>query len=209
MSADDGFLTRWSRRKALARQAPPEAPAVAPETATGTAQPAQAGLPQQAEPAPGPAEFDLASLPALETITAATDVSVFLKAGVPESLRNAALRQVWAADPAIRDYVGLSEYAWDFNTPGAIEGFGEIAPGTDVMKIVRDIMDGMPSAPLPEVERKAQALLEATPDAQEREDLDLPDRAVAIAPEPPENPDVPAQAVPVRPRRRHGGATPG
>jgi hypothetical protein len=33
---------------------------------------------------------------------------------------------VWTADPAIRDFVGLAENAWDFNAPDAITGFGAL-----------------------------------------------------------------------------------
>jgi hypothetical protein len=31
-------------------------------------------------------------------------------------------------DPAIRNYVGLSENAWDFNAPGGVPGFGLLDP---------------------------------------------------------------------------------
>jgi hypothetical protein len=31
-------------------------------------------------------------------------------------------------DPAIQNYVGLSENAWDFNTPGGVPGFGPLDP---------------------------------------------------------------------------------
>lgn len=31
-------------------------------------------------------------------------------------------------DPAIRNYVGLSEYSWDFNAPGGVPGFGPLNP---------------------------------------------------------------------------------
>jgi hypothetical protein len=41
-------------------------------------------------------------------------------------LTRAALRRAWAADPQIRDFVGLADYDWDFNTPGAIAGFGSL-----------------------------------------------------------------------------------
>jgi hypothetical protein len=33
---------------------------------------------------------------------------------------------VWTADPAIRDFVGLAENAWDFNAADAITGFGAL-----------------------------------------------------------------------------------
>jgi hypothetical protein len=39
-------------------------------------------------------------------------------------LTRAALRQAWASDPAIRDFVGIAENQWDFNDPTAMPGFG-------------------------------------------------------------------------------------
>jgi Protein of unknown function (DUF3306) len=72
-------------------------------------------------------DFDLSTLPSLESITAATDIRPFLAPGVPQALRSAALRRAWSADPAIRDFVGLAENAWDFTAPGAIAGFGTLS----------------------------------------------------------------------------------
>src|SRR3546814_6568509 len=73
-------------------------------------------------------------LPSLENLTAESDLTAFLREGVPESLKKAALRKMWLLDPAIRDHVGLAECTWDFNRPGSIPGFGPIgatafAPG--------------------------------------------------------------------------------
>jgi hypothetical protein len=70
--------------------------------------------------------FDPASLPAIESITAATDIRAFLAAGVPAELTRAALRRVWTSDPGIRDFVGLADYDWDFNRPGSMAGFGPL-----------------------------------------------------------------------------------
>jgi hypothetical protein len=83
--------------------------------------------PQPMAPDPGVAAFDPASLPALDSITAATDIRAFLAAGVPAELTRAALRRVWSCDPKIRDFVGLADYAWDFNAPGSMAGFGPLA----------------------------------------------------------------------------------
>ena len=43
------------------------------------------------------------------------------------------MRKMWSLDPAIRDHVGLSEYAWDFNQPGAMRGFGPLEAGRAVV----------------------------------------------------------------------------
>src|SRR3954453_1941274 len=123
------FLSRWSQRKQEARQ-PERKPAE--EAAPSPEEPAE----QAAEP-----EFDLSSLPKLEELTETTDITAFLRKGVPEQLRNAALRKSWALDPAIRNYVNPAlEYAYDWNTPGGVPGNGEIGPGVDVARMVAQIM---------------------------------------------------------------------
>ncbi len=70
--------------------------------------------------------FDPEKLPPIETINAATELRAFLGEGVPAELALAALRRGWSADPAIRDFVGLSENSWNFNDPGAMSGFGTL-----------------------------------------------------------------------------------
>ena len=129
---DKGFLSRWSQRKQEAKQPERDAPAaeadVVPE---GVAESA-------AEP-----EFDISSLPKLEDLTETTDITAFLRKGVPESLRNAALRKSWALDPAIRNYVNPAlDYAYDWNTPGGVPGSSEIGAGMDVARMVSQIMGG-------------------------------------------------------------------
>jgi hypothetical protein len=76
-----------------------------------------------------PTRFDAVSLPPIESIGAASDIRPFLEPGVPQDLARAALRRAWAADPAIRDFIGLSENSWDFNTPDAVPGFGSLTTG--------------------------------------------------------------------------------
>ena len=117
--SDEEFLARWSRRKREAKvtaDAPPQT-----ETAE-TPNPA----PSVAAENPADAKVDLSSLPPIDSITAATDVTAFLRQGIPQDLSRAALRRAWAADPAIRDFVGLAENAWDFNDPHAMPGFGPL-----------------------------------------------------------------------------------
>jgi hypothetical protein len=133
MSGDDkGFLSRWSQRKQEAKQPERDAPAAEADVAS---EPVASSA---AEP-----EFDLSSLPKLEDLTETTDITVFLRKGVPEHLRNAALRKSWALDPAIRNYVNPAlDYAYDWNTPGGVPGNGEIGPGVDIARMVSQIMGG-------------------------------------------------------------------
>jgi Protein of unknown function (DUF3306) len=115
--SDEEFLTRWSRRKR--------------EANTAVEAPRPAGEPQDAPlsgtpETPADTEFDLSSLPPIESITGATDITAFLRKGIPAELSRAALRRAWASDPAIRDFIGLAENAWDFNDPNAMPGFGPL-----------------------------------------------------------------------------------
>jgi hypothetical protein len=112
------FLNRWARQK-QAQQTPP---AKRPQTSEVN----------KPEPEIDQAEL-IAKLPKLEDLTAQSDITGFLQKGVPDALRNLALRQMWSLDPTIRDFVEVAENQWDFNTPGGIHGlFQEVAEGTDI-----------------------------------------------------------------------------
>lgn len=114
--SQEEFLKRWSRRKQEAKAAEQESLSPASEAQPRADEPAT-----DAEP-----EIDLSKLPSLDSITATTDVTEFLRKGIPAELGRAALRRAWAADPAIRDFVGLAENAWDFTDPDAMPGFGAL-----------------------------------------------------------------------------------
>ena len=70
--------------------------------------------------------FNVASLPPIESIGASSDIRSFLASGVPQDLTRAALRRAWVVDPAIRDFIGLSENSWDLNAPNSVPGFGSL-----------------------------------------------------------------------------------
>jgi hypothetical protein len=138
MSEPENFIARWSRRKREAAQEPAaaqDAEATKPPAALDAAvesvrAPEDQGGARDVESAQGgagePAACDLTKLPPIETITAESDIRAFLSPGVPPEMTRAALRRAWAADPKIRDFVGLADYDWDFVTPGAITGFGSL-----------------------------------------------------------------------------------
>lgn len=144
---DKPFLARWSQRKREANQL---APAQAEPTNDAEPVTDDAGR-AVGEPAEREGEaFDLASLPKLEDLTADSDMTVFFRKGVPEGLRNAALRKSWALDPAIRNYVNPAlDYAYDWNAPGGVPGGGELAAGTDIAKLVSQIIGSSEATPKP------------------------------------------------------------
>jgi Protein of unknown function (DUF3306) len=103
----EGFLSRWSRRKAEARQT--EAEEVAAQ--------------EQAQPpsAPEPAEPDVIDprdLPDIDSLTAESDFTVFMRKGVPPELRQQALRKLWRSSPVLANLDGLLEYGEDYTHIG-------------------------------------------------------------------------------------------
>jgi hypothetical protein len=128
---DESLLLRWSRRKHQARQesqqesqqeTPQEA---APEKSTGPAAEAPSAADAASKPVepadPSPAgavdhagepehEVDIESLPDIETLTYESDFSMFLREGVPERLKQAALRKLWLSNPVFANLDGLNDY---------------------------------------------------------------------------------------------------
>ena len=96
---DKPFLSRWSQRK---RQAEEET-RVAEVTAVS-----------EAEPEAEPAEIDPAELPDIDSLEAGSDFSVFLRKGVPNALKQKALRRLWQVDPAFKHICMLDDYNQDF-----------------------------------------------------------------------------------------------
>lgn len=169
------FLSRWSRRKRAASIPPPQGeggdPGRDPGEPAGGASPLpaeRAESPPHPDPLPASggreiapragggehhgsareeAEFDPASLPSLESIDAGTDVSAFLRPGVPAELTQAALRRAWVTDPAIRDFVGIAENAWDFNAPGGVPGFEPLRAIDDVQRLAAQVLGTLPAPP--------------------------------------------------------------
>jgi hypothetical protein len=197
MSAPEGFLTRWSRLKRTA-----EAPS--PEAASPDAVAAKTGVAEVQEPV-----VDLSTLPSLESIAADTDVSVFMKPGVPASLRDAAIRRAWAADPAIRDFRGLQENDWDFTNADAVPGFGTFASREEVERAARALFDAAVNEPPKRADRAENAPPQVSATGA-YEVLDKNQGQALPAPASPAPPDEPQQSARnlTNAVRRHGGALP-
>ena len=222
--SDDNFLSRWSQRKRDVAKAeeeaqrPPE-PVRAVEPLPSGAQSADAPAEAAAEASPE-SEVDLSSLPSLESITGSTDITGFLRRGVPDELARSALRKAWVTDPAIRDFIGIAENQWDFNDPSSIPGFGaiDLAPEQvrqmaaklvgDVQEAVEKIDDTLQSAGL-----ETDASQQIADDRESGAGVNSPEPAAPpddtakntiSAPQQKEE-DSPAESP--KPRR-HGGALP-
>lgn len=135
----ESFLTRWSRRKQAAVETPTDTPESSPQPVPPIApeSPAEA---QAQPPEPVLSDEELAALPSLNELTAETDITAFLRKGVPEVLRKAALRRAWALDPKVRDFVcEAREYAYDWNVPGGVPGAGPLLPTDDPQAMVEKL----------------------------------------------------------------------
>jgi hypothetical protein len=192
MNVPETFVARWLRLKQGAGEKEVAAPA------------AQAL----------PAAFDPLTLPPVESITAASDIRNFLQPGVPLDLMRAALRTAWAADPAVRDFIGVAECQWDFNDPEAMPGFGPLGAAENAASTLAFALSRfsqVPDAPVPDTGvadraisdpapvRLAQATAEVLPGISRADESKVPqERATAPS-------DAPAIATT---GRRHGSALP-
>jgi hypothetical protein len=135
---DDGFLTRWSRRK---RELEAEAKAPVPAEPTPAPQlPQEAGSSGAGQAASAEPEPEMVEPPSLESVDKDFDLAHWLKQNVPESWKLAALRRVWETDPVIRDFVNPArEYALDWNTPGGAPGYGPLGESDDVKAMLAQL----------------------------------------------------------------------
>jgi len=204
------FFSRWSRRKRAAVAPPEPKPA-----ATGEGAPAEEAAVKEVTAETPPLE-----LPSVETLTAGSDLTAFMQAGVPARLRNAALRRMWSLDPEIRDFVGdARDYAWDWNLPGGVPGTGPLSleEVSHALDEVQRSLGGDPSAAEPvtaEAPPPEPSVVEPAPGVgsdEPRPDGDPPSlvqpreslRVEARDGEPPSPPNSAGA-----PLRRHGGARP-
>lgn len=139
---ESGFLARWSRRKRAdnsIRSASIE------QNKAVILPPSQISEESLNEVEAPEEQFDLSSLPPIESITKDSDLTAFMQKGVPDAIKNNALRAMWSADPFIRDDTGPVDYAWDFNNPDSIPGFGELGHNTDIAQMLSEISDKNPT----------------------------------------------------------------
>ena len=138
MSEHENFVSRWSRLKHESKSRGkrqtelPERAAPSSTAVTSSANEDEAaGTETRATPV-----FDPTDLPSIDSITARTDISLFLRSGVPTELTVAALRRAWVSDPLIRDFIGIAENQWDFTNPTTIPGFGPLHETGDKLSLI-------------------------------------------------------------------------
>lgn len=139
MTDKETRLARWSRLKARSRKHktdPGESTDFQQQTsALSYAVPAvEEGAAESNESAetgddlisPEPADLESLArdhgLPSPESLNAGSDFSQFMRDDVPEMLKRAALRKLWACDPVLANLDGLNDYDEDFTVISAAAG---------------------------------------------------------------------------------------
>jgi hypothetical protein len=206
----ESFLARWSKRKAEAR------------TDAKSDEVQEQAKASKSLPDADLEEIALEDLPPIESIDASTDLTHWLRKRVPEAWRQAALKRVWASDPAISQFVGLAENSWDWNAPDGVPGFGPLNPAANVAQLLDQVIGQMPSGDTSKavlsavMDNKTPAAETASADQPQPE---LPKEAseassliesTTATSEPPASEPAPLPAEPQHQgkRRRGGGALP-
>ncbi|HTQ75360.1 MAG TPA: DUF3306 domain-containing protein [Burkholderiales bacterium] len=110
MTADDRFLSRWSRLKTEARRTEAQLPE--PKADAGPASVATPpAVPAGDSPGPSPAAPEFPPVESLKGL--ASEYAAFLKPGVDEGLRRTALKKLFS-DPYFGTFEKFAEYCEDY-----------------------------------------------------------------------------------------------
>lgn len=115
MASDDGFLSRWSRRKTQVREGrPQEEPHLepAPVPAAQTAQPHSSAIDNKTQAATPP----MPTLVDVQQLTPESDFTGFMARGVAPDVKNAAMKKLFA-DPHFNVMDRLDIYIDDYTQP--------------------------------------------------------------------------------------------
>ncbi len=123
---DDGFMQRWSRRKRLAvesgdaRGFEETAPSLDSTDVDAVTADEHSESDEAAENPEIAANRAAAEAVDLEALTYESDFTVFMKKGVPEALKNAALRKLWRSNPMLAVVDGLNDYDLNYRTADTV-----------------------------------------------------------------------------------------
>ena len=119
----DSFLSRWSYRKALAADQGEEEKKIKKQEDIDLRPLAQRGQNYEGKDKRNGEEQEMAENLAaaeavdLETLSYNSDYELFLKKGVPEELKNQAIRKLWRSNPVLANLDGLNDYDENFADP--------------------------------------------------------------------------------------------
>jgi len=179
---DPGFLDRWSRRKRGTDTPPAEDTASHPPTATDAA----------AEPDAEAQRRLVESLPDVDSLSEESDFTAFLQQGVPEDLRQRALRKLWRLNPVFANLDGLNDYDLDYTDAAAVVENLKTAYRAEKGYLTPQEADEVPSTPTGE---RSDEATPATAASESAEPAQPPSRDTAHGTEA-RAADQPAEAAP-------------
>lgn len=144
---DEGFLSRWSRRKQQVRETEPELESEERPAESAAADPDDPNRPLTPE--------EVEALPDPDTLEPGADFKRFLREGVPEELKRRALRRLWRSNPVFGVLDGLNDYDLDYTDAATV-----VANLRTAFKVGRGIV-------LPEEEEAERKAAEKTEDSAE------------------------------------------
>jgi hypothetical protein len=173
-SREDGFLSRWAKRKADVREmekretalAPQPDPDGSPVTETDGQPPAINEDTRDVPPDDETRQRWIEELEAIDidTLTYDNDFTIFMKSWVPGPLRQRALRKLWTTNPALAVLDGLNDYDLDYTDAAMQAG-----------KVVSSYVPGRGYAALEEVAEKLGQMIGDDDDEQGAGEDDLPE----------------------------------
>jgi hypothetical protein len=110
---ENGFLNRWSQRKAAIREEELDKKTDIPDAQ-------EAALPADGNAENDEEEINPEDLPKIDTLDKDSDYTIFMKKGVPEELKRLALRKLFHSDPALAVLDGLNDYDEDYSMIGMV-----------------------------------------------------------------------------------------
>ena len=117
MSSEDGFLSRWSKRKKAVAEADAAEEELREDQLVATDE-AEAGA-EDDEELTDEQILEKYGLKDPDTLEEGDDFAGFLRAAVPEHLRRRALRRLWRSNPVLANLDGLNDYDGDW-TGGSV-----------------------------------------------------------------------------------------
>ncbi|MEO9875299.1 MAG: DUF3306 domain-containing protein [Anderseniella sp.] len=173
-SREDGFLSRWAKRKADVRETEERETALAPQPGPDdNLAPVSDGQPpainEDTRDVPPDDETRQRWIEELEavdidTLTYDNDFTIFMKSWVPGPLRQRALRKLWTTNPALAVLDGLNDYDLDYTDAAMQAG-----------KVVSSYVPGRGYAALEEVAEKLGQVIGDDDDEQGAGEDDLPE----------------------------------
>jgi hypothetical protein len=163
--SDEGFISRWSRKKTASK--------AGPDRPTADAVPAQAGI-QSPDPAPPPEP-----LPPIESLTPDSDFTPFMKPEVDADTKRKAVKMLFQ-DPRYNVMDGLDVYIDDYSKPDPLpEGWLE---KMTQMSRLGEYVDPDRVKPEPDKENAAKTALQDEQQAAAIEENGAREQALAAPP---------------------------